>query len=192
MTQTFKTLRQVALVASLLLLPALASAQPRSTAGGFPSMGTGLNGWDYAGLLALDIPPSGLNVGPKIAGELMYGITDLAPNLRLKVGGRVAFSYHGASNVDGNEWILSAVPDVKLVYGINDLFAVYGDFGLGLAYVHASVGPFSDSAAKLAVEFGGGVAYALSPSMNLLGEIRLSIVDGDTLVALPTIGVQWH
>ncbi len=161
------------------------------------SLGAEVGALDYSALLALEIPPSGLDVGPRIIGEGMFGLLDLAPNLRLAAGGRAGFSYHGAPG--GSWWLIDVVPDAKIKFAINNLISVYGDGGLGLALVHASVSAFGFSSSStdvaLALQFGGGVAYALTPKMNLLGEVRFDIYTKDgtsTFICLPTIGVQIH
>jgi opacity protein-like surface antigen len=131
---------------------------------------------------------------------------DLGNGLRLDLGGRASFAYHSRSqtialtNVGGHIWSLDFVPDGKILYGINDKFAVYGDFGLGLAYLDQTaeatgVPTASSSSVQLTIQFGGGVSYAISPTMNLLGEIRINVYTGSgtgTFFALPTVGVQWH
>jgi opacity protein-like surface antigen len=176
-------------------------APPRSLIGS-ASLGPSLGRMSYSALLALDIPPSGFNVGPRISAEGMYGFMDLAPQLRLDLGGRVSFAYHSADTgglFDGSLWTLDFVPDAKLRYAINDQLGVYGDFGLGLALLHASAsqGGFSnsDTSLALAVQFGAGVAYAVTPNINLLGEIRFDVTTksgAGLFVALPTVGLEFH
>jgi hypothetical protein len=47
----------------------------------------------------------------------------------------------------------------------------------------------------LGLQFGGGVAYALTPKINLLGEIRFDVTTksgAGLFIALPTIGLEFH
>lgn len=185
-----------------LLLKAGSGAAARTSSAAV--LGAPLGGLDFSGLIALDIPPSGFSVGPRLTGEGMYNLMDLAPNLRLAIGGRVAFAYHSwdvGFGVGGSLWMLDFVPDAKITYAINDQIGVYGDFGLGLAYMHFSSDATvfgvsaSSSDIALAVQFGGGVKYAMTPNINLLGEIRFDIYSksgSGTFIAIPTVGVQFH
>ncbi|MFL5263121.1 MAG: outer membrane protein [Anaeromyxobacteraceae bacterium] len=205
---THRIARGVSLLA-LLLAPALGSAQARGTrtatsAGGSSAIGAPLGAYDYSFLLALDLPPGGFSVGPRLTGEIMYGYADVAPQARVDLGLRGSFAYHSA-DFDSSLWIFEVVPDAKLVFALSPQLAVYGDVGLGLALLHLSgvtvTTPFqtfttdSDTTVALAIQFGGGVAVAVAPNMNLLGEIRFDFYTrsgSSTFVALPTIGLQWH
>jgi len=178
--------------------PATRSSNGRamSSGGTDPSMGAPVGATDFSVLLSLELPPSGFDAGPRITGEFMYGFVDLAPQARLSLGGRGAFSYHSAP-FDTSLWILEAVPDAKLTLNLAPKFSLYGDFGLGLAVLHQSfgLGAGSDSTLAVAIQLGGGVSYALSPNMNLLGEVRLDIYSrsgSSTFVSFPTIGLQFH
>ena len=207
---THRTVRGLSLLA-LLLAPALGSAQARggrggaaTSAGGASAIGAPLGAYSYSFLLGLDLPPSGFSVGPRLGGEIMYGYADVAPQARLDLGLRGAFAYH-AADFDSSLWIFDVVPDAKLVYALSPQLAVYGDVGLGLALLHLSgaqqtignvtITADSDPTVALAIQFGGGVALAVAPNMNLLGEIRFDFYTrsgSSTFVALPTIGLQWH
>jgi opacity protein-like surface antigen len=197
-------LRRAALVA-LLLAPVLASAQARghvaSTGGGALGPAVGTVG---VGVLAgLDIPsPSGLDVGPRFTGELMFGLSDMTPQLRADLGVRASFAYHNADFVfvgpfvrsSGEEWLLDIVPNLRLALGATPRLAVYGDLGVGLAVLRASGGGFSETDTAATFQIGPGISYALSPTLNLLAEIRFNFYTGGhgTFIALPTLGFQWH
>ena len=183
-----------------------------------PSLGPSIGRLAYSGLVSLDIPPSGLSVGPRLAGEVMYGFMDLAPQLRLDLGGRVSYAYHSANdvfiavanaNATGSQWIIDVVPDAKLRYAINDQLGVYGDFGLGLAFMRDSVDfpaysfggttfpptSSSDSTVALTIQFGAGVAYAITPTINLLGEVRFDVYTrsgSGVFISIPTVGLEFH
>lgn len=200
---SWKRIIPVAIATSLAIAPLAARADvtdltlgsgapPRSLIGP-PSLGAAIGKLSGAALIGLDIPPSGYSAGPRLTGELMYAVTDLAPQLRLDLGGRVSWAYHSWSQsfFNGSTWLLDFVPDVKLRYAITDQFGMYGDFGLGMAIV----GGDGNTGAALAVQLGAGVAYALTPTMNLLGELRFNIYSKDgtnTFIALPTIGLEFH
>ncbi len=197
----------LALLSTLLFLsPEVANAQagaPMSLIGN-PVLGPAIGKTDYSLLVALEFPPSDFSVGPRLTGEVMYGLMDLAPQLRLDLGGRLSWAYHswspGFANVSGSIWMFDFVPDAKLRYAVNDQLGVYGDFGLGLAWMHASAeqsgfGSASDDSVALAVQFGAGVAYAVTPTLNLLGELRFNIYSKSgygLAIAVPTIGVEFH
>ncbi len=198
---------RLALAFVLALAPALASAEPLQlrlddgggarayAGGGSPSLGARLGGWSVSPQFALDIPPSGFDAGPRFTIEGMYGAADVAPTVRLDVGIRGSFAYHGFSGGGGSMWILEGVPDLKLRFGATDKVGLYGDFGIGLANMHLSTDfGGSDNTVAAAIQFGFGVTYALSPSMNLLGEVRFDIYTrsgSSTFIALPTIGLEF-
>ena len=52
----------------------------------------------------------------------------------------------------------------------------------------------SDTHTAAAIQPGFGFALALSPTLNLVGEVRFDVYTGghQTFVAFPTIGLQWH
>lgn len=196
-------------LAVLALAPLAAEAAPThsthaSTYGNNePSLGAAVGQVDYSALLGLEFPPNGGDVGPRLTGEIMYSVMDLAPKARLKLGVRGAFGYHGYPG--GSFWLLDAVPDAKITFALTDLLALYGDLGLGLAVLHNSwdsrnfngffVPGNSDSTLAVAFQMGGGLAYAINPHVNLLGEVRLDLYTrsgSSTFVSFPTVGLQFH
>jgi hypothetical protein len=189
-------LARVALFA-LLLAPALASAQARgrvASAGG-GALGPAVDTVGVGVLAGLDIPPSGRDVGPRFTGELMFGVSDMTPQLRADLGARLSFAYHNANF--GSEWLLDVVPDLRLALSATPRLAVYADLGIGLAVIRSNFDVFGVSTTDTvaAFQFGlPGVSYALSPTLNLLAEIRFNIYTGGhgTFIALPTLGFQWH
>lgn len=189
----------VTLAAVLALAPAAASAAPASSrSGGFastePSLGAPVGVMDWSGLLSLEFPPSGMDVGPRLSGEGMYSVMDLAPGTRLKLGGRTAFAYH-STDFDGTFWVIDAVPDAKITFAATELLALYADVGLGLGIMRFSNDFGSDTSVHFTFQIGGGVAYALNPHVNLLGEVRLDLYTksgSSTFVSFPTVGLQFH
>ncbi len=191
---------------ALLAAPLAARAAPRSTGrtsmstgSSDPSLGAPVGAIDYSVLLSLELAPSGYNAGPRFTGEAMYGFIDLSPQARLSLGGRGAFSYHGG-DFNYSLWIVEAVPDAKLTFALAPNLSVYGDLGLGLAVLHTSIdlgafGSTSDNTLAVTFQFGGGVSYAVSPNMNLLGELRFDIYSrsgSSTFISIPTVGLQFH
>ncbi len=183
------------LLAGLLLLPALASAKGRAVAAADPTIiAPGALSWAVLG--AIDIPTaSGTNIGPRVIGEGLYGIGEIAPKLRLDVGPRASFAYNGG---DLSLWTLDAVGVGRLSYLLRDKLSLYGEAGLGFGYYHVSVSFFgqsvSDSGLMLDLLFAPGFVYALSPEVNLLGEVGFWINAKSGLgthIAIPTVGVQW-
>jgi opacity protein-like surface antigen len=199
--------KHLAVLLVLALAPAAATAAPAvgspapKVFSNSPALGAGIGALDFAGLVALDIPTeSALDLGPRVTGEAMYNVMDLAPNLRLAVGGRMSFAYH-SGDFDTSFWGLDFVPDAKIKFAVMDKLAVYGDLGMGLTYMHGSIDfrGDSDSTVSFTVQFGGGVSYALTPNVNLLGEVRFDFyttapfgLDTSHSIAVPTVGVQWH
>ena len=147
---------------------------------------------DYSVLLSLELPPAGFNAGPRFTGELMYGYLDLSPQARLSLGGRGAFSYH-SGDFNSSLWIVEAVPDAKLTFALAPSSPVYGDLDIGVR--SCAIATRADSTLAATFQFGGGVSYAVSPNMNLLGEVRFDIYTrsgSSTFISIPTIGLQFH
>lgn len=159
-------------------------------------MGAPLGGTAGGFVLGLDIPPSGLDVGPRFTGELMFGFNQLSPSLRLDLGARTSFAYHSFDGGGGSMWVWDVVPDVKLIGSVTPTLAFYGDFGAGLAVFHNSVDfGGSDTTLNATFQLGGGASYAISPTVNLIGEIRFDFYtkSGEgTFIAFPSIGLQFH
>ena len=178
----------------LLLVPSLASAQAKGGASGNSALGPSLGSWSGALSIGLDIPgPAGLDVGPRFSGEVMLGLSDITPQLRADVGFRASFAYHNADF--GSEWMFDMVPDMRLLYAASPKLAIYGDIGIGLGIIHASDNVGGSATDTVAVfELAPGVSYALSPTVNLLAEIRFHFYTGGdrTFITLPTVKLQFR
>jgi hypothetical protein len=187
-------LHQIVL-AVLLLAPALATAQSRRYSGaGGDAMGPAVDTLGFELAVGLDVPsPSGLDVGPRFTAALMYGLSDMTPQLRADLGVRASFAYHSADF--GSEWDFDVIPELRLVGGIAPRLALFGDIGVGIAVLRAS-NDFGGSATDTVAvfELAPGLSYALSPTLNLLAMIRFNFFTGGdgTFITLPTIGFQWH
>jgi hypothetical protein len=161
---------------------------------GYPAFGAllFLNGVGFGLFAGLDIPsPDGFDVGPRFGAELMYGLADLAPQLRADLGVRASFAYH--DTFFGSEWFFDVVPDLRLLVAATPRLALFGDLGVGIAVRRASDGG-SDTRTVASFVLGPGLSYALSPTLNLLAEIRFNFYTGGegTFIALPSLGFQWH
>jgi opacity protein-like surface antigen len=217
MTRFFLAVKR-SLFLSLLVIPVLASAgplldEPLSLGGGAPaptkparatnSMGAPLNGMEYGGLIALEVPPSGFDIGPRISAHGMYGFMTLSPEAQIDLGGRVSFAYHGGNAL--SVWVFDVVPDARIKYSVSDQLTLYGDVGLGLGIMDVStnsvttlgttIGGSSDTSLVLTIQFGGGVSYAITPMLNLVGEVRFNIYTksgSSTFVSIPGVGLVWH
>ncbi len=142
---------------------------------------------EYAGGLGLAVPfESGVNAGFKLAGGAFYGLQTLKPGLVLQVGGTVGWTYNGyASPIDGSLNSIDLLPTARLRLAVQPRLFVYGDGGLGLAFVHYKAtislypgGPsFSSSGTDTAllVKLGGGVGYDIQPNLSLTFEPAFNI-----------------
>jgi hypothetical protein len=197
------SVRFLVLAACVAITPGLASPADQFARGvatsppRYPVLGAETGAFDFSGLLSLDIPTSDLDVGPRVTGELMYGAYDIAPQLRLLVGARAAFAYH--SHTAGSLWLLEAVPDVKLRGALTEKLGVYGDIGLGLAFLHTSVdipgGSATDNSVPLTIQFGIGASLALTPDLSLVSEFRVDTYTksgSSVFIAFPTLGLMWR
>lgn len=195
-----RRLAPILLVLSLLV-PAAALAAPVSRSVALSASDptqTPVGHWNGALLGGLDIPTfSGTNAGPRLAGEALYGLGPIADKLTLDIGPRAAFTYNGG---DASLWTLDALGIARLNYLAAPKLSFYGEAGLGLGYYHTSYtdafSGFSTSDSGLMVDllFAPGVIYAISPSVNLLGEVGfwVNAKSGMGLrLVVPTIGIQW-
>ncbi len=195
MTHTYGRI-PVALAAVLLTLPALAPSRAEAASYDLDPTQIAAGKLAFAPFVALDIPTaSGVSIGPRIGGELMYGVGEVAQKMHLDIGPRASFTYNGG---DASLWTLDVLGTARLSYLVNKGLSVYGEAGLGLGYYHVSVdflgGSVSDSGIMFDILFAPGIIYAITPTMNLLGEVGIWINAKDgvgTHIAIPTIGVQW-
>jgi Outer membrane protein beta-barrel domain len=148
---------------------------------------------EYAGGLGLAIPfESGVNAGFKVAGGAFYGLQTLKPGLVLQVGGTVGWTYNGyPSPIDGSLNTFEVLPTARLRLAVQPRLFVYGDGGLGLAFVHSrstmpgfpAIPPFpaipsttvSNTDAALLLKLGGGIGYDIQPNLSLTFEPAFNI-----------------
>jgi hypothetical protein len=197
------TMKRTALLLALVLVPAVALAEPLALRlddgggaryhGGRGSLGASVGSWSFSPQIALSIPDKNLDVGPRVTLEGMYAAVDLAPSVRLDVGPRGSFAYHSFDG--GSFWVFDGLPDLKLRFAPSDRVGLYGDFGVGFAIMHAS-DDFgnSDTRAAATIQFGFGAAFALQPGLNLTTEVRFNFYTrsgSPTLISIPTVGLEF-
>ncbi len=176
------------LVAVALLAPAVALAAPRSGSMSSSSRaGSPLEGLEVGGFVGYETDDvSGLSL--RFDAEVPF--RPLAPQLNLSFVGSFGYSYLTWDPAPG--WKLTAnvlklVPAARFTLPLNEQFSVFGDAGLGLAYVHASATydyfgnhfSGSDSSVNLMMRIGVGAWYHLNPQLKLGAMLEFDPVFGD-------------
>jgi opacity protein-like surface antigen len=166
------------LVAVALLAPAAAfAAQPSKS-------GSGVEVGGFIGYETDDV--SGLAL--RFDGEVP--LKQLAPQLQLSVVGSIGYSYltdsNGFDGVDFKSHVFKFVPALRFTVPLNQQFSLFGDAGLGLAFVHAKIegtGPFggstSDNSVNLMMRFGGGAWFHVNPQLKLGMMLEVDPIFGD-------------
>ena len=81
-----------------------------------------------------------MNTGFKLAAGAFYGLQTLQPGLVLQVGGSIGWTYNGfPSPIDGSLNTIELLPTARLRLALQPKLFVYGDAGLGLAFVHEKI-----------------------------------------------------
>jgi opacity protein-like surface antigen len=175
------------LVAVALLAPAVAFAAPRSGSRSSSTAGSPLEGLEVGGFVGYETDDvSGLSL--RLDGEVPF--RQLAPQLNLSFVGSFGYSYLTWDPGPGSKFtanVLKLVPAARFTLPLNEQFSVFGDAGLGLAYVHASVkydwyglhGSSSDSSLNLMMRLGVGAWYHLNPQVKLGAMLEFDPVFGD-------------
>ena len=144
---------------------------------------------EFEGGLGFAVPfESGVGTGFKLAGGAFYGVQTLMPGMILQVGGTLGWTRNGYdSPVDGSLDTVDLLPTARIRMAMNPRIFLYGDGGLGLGIVHASVTvpglpavpPFfagtpsttaTSTDAALLIKLGGGVGLDLQPNLSLVLE----------------------
>lgn len=199
--------RAAAAALCLALLPAVAMAQsaPRKSAAPARSYNPLLGNWELGGSLGIAIPFQSLyGVGFKLNLDGFYGVSQLAPGLILQVGGNLGWSI-GGMDPSGTYNLFDFLPAVRFRYAASPQVAVYGDAGMGMGLVSASVTtpgfpPFVPSVTSSAtnaaflMKFGGGVAYHVNPKLSLTFEpaFNIYIKSGSLTTFSLLAGVLWR
>ncbi len=171
------------LIAAALLAPAVALAAPASRAAANPLDGIQVGG--FVGYETDDV--SGIAL--RLDGEIPF--RDLAPNVKMSWVGSLGYSHLTDSSfagVDLSSNVLKIVPAARFTVPLNPQFSVFGDVGLGLAYVSASVSffdPFlgtvsrSDSSLNLMMRFGVGAWYQATDRLKVGAMLDLDPIFGN-------------
>lgn len=180
------------LLAVALLAPAVALAAPAkkpapATPAASSTSSSGLPGLEVGGFLGYETADfSGISL--RLDGELPF--RDLSPEVKLSLVGSLGYSRLSwdipFGDVTAN--LLKIVPAARFTLPLNPQFALFGDAGLGLAYVSVKVEqnvPFfgnvsaSDSSLNLMMRLGVGAWYYVNPQLKLGAMLELDPIFGD-------------
>ncbi len=176
------------LVAVALLAPAVAFAAPRSSSRTSSTAGSPLEGLEVGGFLGYETDDlSGISL--RLDGEVPF--RPLAPQLNLSFVGSFGYSHLTWSEGYG-KWTANTfklIPAARFTMPLNPQFSVFGDGGLGLAYVRvkaeSSIPGYAynvsatDSTINLMVRLGVGAWYHVNPQLKLGAMLEFDPVFGD-------------
>jgi opacity protein-like surface antigen len=187
------------LLAVALLAPAVALAAPASkssaapAASSSPTAGTALEGLEVGGFIGYETADlSGLSL--RLDGELPFRtLTQPGATTPVKLSwvGSLGYSYLTWDPIPSAKMtanVFKLVPAARFTLPLNPQFSVFGDAGLGLAYVRASVdfsGPYawvgsqSASSINLMMRLGVGGWYTVNPKLKLGAMLEFDPVFGD-------------
>ena len=187
------------LVAVALLAPAVAfAAQPQgskttksasapsSSTQSSATAGTALEGLEVGGFLGYETADlSGISL--RLDGELPF--RQLSPQINMSWVGSLGYSH---LTWDPSPWakmtanVFKLVPAARFTMPLNEQFSVFGDAGLGLAYIRASVdfsafglGSASSSSVNLMMRLGVGAWYKVNPQLKLGAMLEFDPVFGN-------------
>ena len=188
------------LVAVALFAPAVAfAAQPQgskttksasapsSSTQSSATAGTALDGLQVGGFLGYETADlSGVSL--RLDGELPF--RQLSPQINMSLVGSLGYSH---LTWDPTPWakltanVFKLVPAARFTMPLNEQFSVFGDAGLGLAYIRASVdfsgitglGSVSDSSVNLMMRLGVGAWYKVNPQLKLGAMLEFDPVFGN-------------
>lgn len=192
------------LLAVALLTPAVALAAPpksgkstSSTSSSRPAAassaktsatsGSQVEGLEVGGFLGYETDDvSGLSL--RLDAELPF--RELSPQVKLSLVGSFGYSYLSDDElgVDFSAHVIKLVPAARFTMPLNEQFSVFGDAGLGLAYVRAKIdypsGPFippdqTDSSINIMMRLGVGAFYQLNPQLKLGAMLEFDPIFGD-------------
>ena len=167
------------LLAAALLAPAVAFAAPAKSA---PASNP-LEGLQVGGFIGYETDDvSGLSL--RLDGEIPF--RDLSPQVKLSFVGSLGYSRLTDSQfgADITANVFKFVPAARFTMPLNPQFSVFGDVGLGLAYVSATVSsPFfadiTDSTVNLMMRFGVGGWYHVNDRLKVGAMLELDPIFGD-------------
>ncbi len=188
-----RTLLALALLAPAVALAAPASgpksaskAPPSASPASSPSSpGSGLEFGGFIGYETDDL--SGLAL--RVDGELPFQA--LSPAVNLSWVGSIGYSHLTWDPVPYGSFtanVLKLVPAARFTLPLNPQFSVFGDVGLGLAYISATTEfsppgfpsqSFSDSSLNIMMRLGVGAWYHVNPQLKLGAMLEFDPVFGD-------------
>jgi opacity protein-like surface antigen len=161
----------LAVVLAALLVPAAATAAPAKAKPAASSSGAGLQGLSVGGFIGWETDDVG-GLALRADGELPFRA--LSPQINLSWVGSIGFSHltddMGFADLTAN--VLKIVPAARFTFPINPQLSLFGDAGLGLAYVSAKVeSPFfpsvDDSTINLMMRIGVGAWYHVNEKTRI-------------------------
>ena len=186
------------LLAVALLAPAVALAAPASkssaapAASSSPTAGTALEGLEVGGFIGYETADlSGLSL--RLDGELPFRtLTQPGATTPVKLSwvGSLGYSYLTWDPIPSAKMtanVFKLVPAARFTMPVNEKFSVFGDAGLGLAYISTSVdfaswtglGSASDSSLNIMMRLGVGAFYQVNPQFRVGGMLELDPVFGN-------------
>jgi opacity protein-like surface antigen len=164
--------------------PAASSSKTSATTGS-PMEGLEVGG--FVGYETDDV--SGLSL--RLDGELPF--RELSPQVKMSLVGSFGYSYltdEPGGGVKVTAHVIKLVPAARFTMPLNEQFDVFGDAGLGLAYVKAKVEfpgfpPFvsasenSDSTINIMMRLGVGAWYHVNPQLKVGAMLEFDPVFGD-------------
>lgn len=164
-----------------------ASKSTSSSGSTSATAGTPLEGLEVGGFLGYETDDlSGLSL--RFDGELPF--RQLTPEIKLSLVGSLGYS---RLTWDETFWKMTAnviklVPAARFTMPLNPQFSVFGDAGLGLAYISVKAegkGPFangwstSDSSFNIMMRLGVGAWYHVNPQLKVGAMLEFDPVFGD-------------
>jgi opacity protein-like surface antigen len=163
------------------------TARPASSGTSSSTSGTPLEGLEVGGFIGYETADlSGLSL--RLDGEVPF--RELSPQVKLSLVGSFGYSHLTWDPVPWAKFtanVFKFVPAARFTLPLNEQFSVFGDAGLGLAYIRASVdfdgftglGSASASSINLMMRLGVGAWYHVNPQLKLGAMLELDPVFGD-------------
>lgn len=161
---------------------------PARTASSSASSGAPLAGLEVGGFIGYETDDlSGLSL--RFDGEVPF--RDLSPEVKLSLVGSIGYSRltweENYFKLTAN--VIKLVPAARFTMPLNPQFSVFGDAGLGLAYIGVKAEsnipnfPFnfsaSDSSINIIMRLGVGAFYHVNPQLKLGAMLEFDPVFGD-------------
>jgi opacity protein-like surface antigen len=193
-----RTLLALALLAPSLALAApssgsKSSSKPSSSAAApqqAPAPSSQYGGLEIGGFLGYETDDVS-GVALRVDGELPFKA--LSPQLRMSWLGSIGYSHltESIAFADVTTNVLKIVPAARFTLPLNPQFDVFGDVGLGIAYVSATVdfnspfpgvpapGSISDSTFNIMMRFGAGAWFHVNPQLKVGAMLEFDPIFGD-------------